>query len=232
MIYRLQHHERPHHPPDFTAVQTFRVCLYLTITPLAGIIYAVVIAAGLALGIMLSIVTIGLPVLLGTLALIARLGARERRLAVTLLDMPIEPAYQAPPAGLGERITHLIKPATWAQPLLFLLLKLPLGLLTWVVIAVGLLCSIGLISSSATFLTGLPLPSAWGFTHPFEALIALAAGLITLPLLRRLLHVLGTFWGMLAAALLGTGEHLPLLPDVSDSATRPAPARHPVDPYL
>ena len=91
--------------------------LYLALAFPTGLAYFVFLAVGLALGLGLSIVWIGLPILGLVLAVSFGLAALERQLAIRLLGAEVPPMLPAPAAaevGVWRRLrAFLANPVTW-----------------------------------------------------------------------------------------------------------------------
>ena len=119
--------------------QTFRTATYLALGLVMGVFDFVVIVTGLSLGIGLAITIIGIPVLIATLAVARSLATLERGLARSLLDAPLPLRRQdviPGEAGLLGRLRYLARSRrTWSE-VLFLILRLPLGVLDFVVVTV------------------------------------------------------------------------------------------------
>jgi hypothetical protein len=187
--------------PKQTAIRFFRVMgsgqaylnlLYLLAAFPLGISYFVFLVSGLAIGISLSIIWVGIPILLLVGAGWWVLASFERFIAIHLLGEDI-PEMSRPPnedAGIWARLKeYLVNPVTWKSPL-YLLLKFPLGTATFVIL-------ITLISLTLAFLTmpftyeflpefqagaffGLGLP-AWHIDSMSEALLGTLIGLLLWP---------------------------------------------------
>ncbi|WP_435118530.1 sensor domain-containing protein [Halolamina sp. C58] len=111
-----------------------------------GLVYFVCVTVGLALGVGLSFVLVGLPLLAAVVAGSVVVAAFERRLTAWLLgvDVPSGPA----PAGESrrERLRSLAtEPGTYA-PLLYLPLKFVVGTVALVVVLNALVTGVALLS--------------------------------------------------------------------------------------
>ena len=111
----------------------FRSWLALFVNFWFGLAYFVLIVAGFALALSLSVVLIGIPLLLFMLATSRTLANLDRRVMSEILDVPAPPDFDdvnTTDANLGHRLgMYLGSGATW-RSILYLLLKLPLGILT------------------------------------------------------------------------------------------------------
>jgi hypothetical protein len=135
--------------------QAYVNLIYLFVAFPFGILYFVFLVSGLALGFSLTIIWVGVPILLLVAIGWWTLANFERLMAIHLLKEKIPPmAYPSKDGAdimlrIKEHLTHSV---TW-KSLLFLILKFPLGIATFVVL-------ITLVSLTLAFL-------AMPFTHPF-----------------------------------------------------------------
>jgi hypothetical protein len=99
-----------------------------------GIAYLIFLVAGYGTSIGLSFILVGIPLLLFMLASTRAVAALDRRLVGAILDTPTrEFTDEIDPRGanLGERLgTYIGSGRTWLS-LLYLLLKLPLGVMSF-----------------------------------------------------------------------------------------------------
>lgn len=188
---------------------TFARLLYLMIGFPLGLAWFVLYVTGFSVGIGLAIISIGVVILLGVLLAVGPLTLLERWLAQRLLGVRIgDPGFRAPgdegfwrwmKNTLGNRVT-------WTG-LLFLLLRFPLGLATWV-------STIVMLSVSSAFIAA---PIVWWFGgnisldgwHPDTFVETLPLTLLGMVLLLPSVHAingLGWLWGQLARLLLGRRE--------------------------
>ena len=133
---------------------TYLKILYLLISFPLGIFYFVFLITGFALGLGLAIIWIGLPILLLVILAIYGLTGFERQLTIHMLEQPISPLRQVQPeesAWLWLKGV-LTTPATW-KGLLFLLLKFPLGIFSFVVTVTSLAISLSFLLAPLLILT-------------------------------------------------------------------------------
>ncbi|WP_309118279.1 sensor domain-containing protein [Paenibacillus sp.] len=137
-----------------TAKPSVTPSAYVLLSLPLGIFYFVFIVAGLTLSAGLLPIFVGLPILLGVLTILFGIAGFERSLAraVLGLDDP-EPssASAASESGLFRRLGRAIAdPASYLN-ILLCILKLPIGIVNFVV-SVTLVCvSIGLIATPAVY---------------------------------------------------------------------------------
>jgi Putative sensor len=126
--------------------QTYRNLAYLLLSFVLGIAYLVFLVTGLSVGVGLTAVWVGIPILLLVTAAWWKLAAFERMMAGRLLGVSITPPTpRQPNVRLVRRVTrHFGDSLTW-KSLLFLLLKFPLGIISFVL-------SVTLISTSLSLL--------------------------------------------------------------------------------
>jgi signal transduction histidine kinase len=128
---------------------------FLLLTLPLGLIYFGVLFGGLISAITGAFI-VGIPLFVGLMFLWRALARFERRLLARLLDVRIADPYRTPISDtrLGRVRDRLIDPATW-KDLAYLLLLMPLGIASFVVVA-------GLGGTAVVLLT---LP-AWGWSIP------------------------------------------------------------------
>jgi hypothetical protein len=172
--------------------QSYLNLLYLLVAFPLGIFYFTFLASGLSAGISLSIIWVGIPILLLVGVGWWALASFERFMVIHMLneDIPVmwHPSNEG--TGIWTRFKEFFtNPVTW-KSLLYLFLKFPLGIATFVIL-------ITLISLTLAFLTmpftyeflseiqvgvffGLDLP-AWHIDSMSDALLGVLIGLILWP---------------------------------------------------
>ena len=114
--------------------QTYKNCLYSIMALPLGIIYFVTMVVGLAVGIGTAIVWIGIPILLGTFLLARGWVGFDRFLMSTLLrtNLTTVPLPDNRHLSKFDRAKRMfVEKRTWLS-ILYLILKLPLGILSFV----------------------------------------------------------------------------------------------------
>ncbi|SFB61564.1 Signal transduction histidine kinase [Amycolatopsis marina] len=103
--------------------------------PLRLLQFVLIVVGGLV-GLATVVIWVGLPILLGTTALVRWLGDLERRWARTMLGVPLPDAERLPAEGnlLRRWRIHLVDSSTW-RDLAYLMICFPVGVLEF---AVGL----------------------------------------------------------------------------------------------
>ena len=198
--------------------RTYTNLLYLLLAMPLGLAYFVFLSVGLALGFGLTLVWIGLPILALVFAGSWAFAAFERQAAIHLLGAEVPPMSpitpMIPSADAGTRTVwqragdFFGNPVTW-KGMGFLLLKLPLGIVSFV-------ATVALLSVSAAFLLApvLSFVSDRGLIQidglviqPDSLLGAWGCALLGLGLLLvslNLLNALALVWRGTAALLLGS----------------------------
>lgn len=157
--------------------RTYRRLGYLLLALPLGVAYFAVLATGFVLGTGLFVTLIGVPILLAVVGGSWRLTELERRLVSALLGQTIPAAevsasptsgvWGALAVGLRDRgavrplvartIARLVDPATY-RGLIFLVAKLPLGLVSFAAIAACYGLALGLLLAPLTYrLDGLAI---------------------------------------------------------------------------
>jgi len=198
----------PFHARSYTGL------IYLMLSMPLGIVYFTFLTTGLALGVGMLITVIGLPVLGLTLWGGWWLAALERQMAIGLLGAKVPPMGPTPfRSGLGFRHdleAFLSNSVTWTG-MLFLGLKLPLGLISFVL-------AVTLIALSTSFLlvpfaypmSLIEMDSVilWWVDSPGEAALCFLVGLLLSYVSLLILNGLAAFWKAVAVAMLGGERHV------------------------
>lgn len=181
--------------------------LYLLLSFPLGIAYFVFLTVGLALGLGLTIIWVGLPILAVVFAASWGLTALERRMAIHLLGArvpPMAPPSGEQPAGFWKSLEAFFRnPVTW-KGMGYLFLKFPLGVASFVV-------TVFFVSLTAGFLFA-PFFYSFGDMQIFDWYIdtlpeALACSLFGVVLLFVSLNAMNGFaavWRGMAGWLLGS----------------------------
>ncbi len=146
--------------------QSYTNMLYLLLSFPLGLLYFVFLVSGIALGLGTLVIWIGAFILIFMVSGWRQIAAFERSLAMLWLHITISPlSYPITiPMTRWQRIqTQLKNPMTW-KTLSYLLLKLPLGIFSFVTTVVLLLLSIAV---------AIPSLVIWLITAPFVALFAI-----------------------------------------------------------
>ena len=183
--------------------QTWLNVAYLLLAFPTGVAYFIVLAIGIFLGVGLAVVMIGLGILVATLAAWRLMAAIERGLARTLLGVAIAVPADRRDLPRIEQITRWLRdPVTW-KSLTFVVLKLPLGIVSLAAVA-----GLGFIALVLTFAPIIVLSTTvtvfgWIVEDPLQALPLTAIGLPACLLLLHLWNGLGWLWALFARVMLG-----------------------------
>jgi Putative sensor len=208
----------------YTERRTYRILLYLLLGLPVGIFDFVLVVTGLALGLGLLVTLIGIPILVGTLFVARALATFERRLAWSLIDAPMPrlPLRRDEPRGVfWARLRGLIRSRrTWAE-LAYLLLRLPLGIIDFVV-AVSI---VGLMLQGAVepLLVAAGVETnigSWTINTIGESLVFLPISALFLLVGPRIIIAWGGVSARIATAMLGIVELRELKGAVGDVLAR------------
>jgi uncharacterized membrane protein len=122
--------------------------LFFMILSLAtGIIYFTFVVVGISLSLGLAVLIVGVPVFLLFIGIARVISLAEGRLieAVTGVRMPRRPLHPGPALGFWARVGHMLKDRRTWSTLAYLVLMLPLGVVYFVIVIVGLSVSISFI---------------------------------------------------------------------------------------
>jgi len=182
--------------------------LYLALAFPCGLAYFIFLVVGLSVGLGLTIVWVGLPILALVLAGSFGLAALERQLAIHLLGAQVPP--MALPAAAGATLwqrarAFLSNPVTW-KGVGYLAVKFPLGLASFVLL-VTLVSTAGALLVTPFLYPWLPIEL---FDRPVDnlglALACGAAGAVLGLLSLNLFNLLAAGWRQLASLLLGSAR--------------------------
>lgn len=178
-----------------------------------GLFYFLALTIGTAVGVPLTLVWVGFLILAITAGLLVGFISFERELTRLLLGAQLAPrtAPVLAPRTVTQRLgDFLSNPVTW-KGAAFLLLKFPLGIVSFVV-------TITSLATTAVFLLGPMLYQEFGFRVDFglflwhvdslpEAMVLSFGGVVVLWVSLHLLNALGLGWRFLAEGLLGSESH-------------------------
>jgi signal transduction histidine kinase len=200
--------------------RTWAAALYLCLSMPIGSIAFLLLVVGFAVGIGLSVVWIGVPILLGLLAASRAFAAFDRGLANRLLGTAIPaPAAQRSREGtLLKQVTTLVRSRTTWRALVWLFVRFPLSLITF--------CLPVIVATAGGALVAAPFSSAFTNADPVfgssaaTTALCIAGGCALLLLTAHLIEGLAWLHGALARGLLGPSrsEELALLAARSERA--------------
>jgi Putative sensor len=199
----------------FTApfrLRTYTNLLYLALAFPLGLAYFIFLTVGLSLGLGLTLICIGVPILALVFAGSWGLAAMERQLAIHALGADVPPMTPLPTSEaqtFWQRAgAFFSNPVTW-KGMAFLLVKLPLGVVSFVATVTLLTTSAALILAPAFWqwgdfyfdgIDGL----AWTVDSWAGSWVCAAFGLLLMFISLNLLNGLALVWRWTAIALLGS----------------------------
>ncbi|HZP65713.1 MAG TPA: sensor domain-containing protein [Rudaea sp.] len=177
---------------------------YMILSLATGIFYFTWAITGLSLSLGLSILIFGIPVAVLFVSTVRALSLVEGRLVETMLGvrMPRRPLYADRGKPFSARIKAMfVDPRTWST-LLYMVLKLPLGILYFTLATLGLGLALGLAASPITKATigiGIINVNDYAIAPPLWALpLTLPLGIVLLCLTLHLARGVGKLQGQLA----------------------------------
>jgi signal transduction histidine kinase len=184
--------------------QSYRNLLYLLLALPLGIAYVAVLAIGLSAGAGLAVILVGIALLLATVFALRAMAAVERLLARRLLRIAIHPPIEnGIDLSWRQRVQVWLRdPVTW-KSLVYLLGKLPMGIVAYALIAL-----LGLTSLVLTFAPVLVLFTpviffGWALDDPLTALAGVPPGVLLLLCCLHLFNGLAWLYGICARIMLG-----------------------------
>jgi signal transduction histidine kinase len=183
---------------------TWRHVLYLLLAFPLGIGYFVVLVTGVSLGGGLAVVLVGLVILAATVLAARVMAGIERALAGRLLGVAIpRPAHMDPGLKLTERARSLLRdPVTW-KSLVFVALKLPIGVISLAVIGGAGFVTVVLALAPAIVAATPVTFFGWIMETPAEALPVVPLGLAGLLLLLHMANGMAWLLALFARTMLG-----------------------------
>src|SRR5690348_10657488 len=123
-----------------------------------GLTYFLIAVIGLSVGLGTLVIWIGLPILFATLFIIRGMAEAERRMVSSLLRIPMPyrmPESSEPRLGFLRRFGRMLSdPYTWTSTI-YMLLKLPLGILSFTLTVTLLVTSAALVFFPLGYLISL-----------------------------------------------------------------------------
>src|ERR1700720_1664748 len=193
----------------FLDPRAYGALLFMFLSLATGVLYFTWAVTGLSLSLGLSILIIGFPVALLFLASVRLFSLVEGRLVESLLGvrMPRRPRFATPEGTLWARLrSWLSDRRTWTT-LLYMVLKLPLGVFSFVLFTVLMSISLALLAAPITQLFfDEPLIHTYSnhylYVPPWGFPLFWLAGLLDLLLVMHLARALGRAYGAIAKAML------------------------------
>lgn len=209
----------------FAKPQTYANLAYLLLAFPLGLAYFIFLVTGFSLGFGLLILWVGFLILAGVMGLSWILTLFERQLAISLLGVKIPPiAGQSAPGGtlLQQVKSYLTNPVTW-KGIIYLFLKFPIGIASFVVTITLLSLSLGLLLAPVSYPWWHITMGFWQIDSLPAAVIAFAAGLVIAPLSLHAINLMAGWIGEVTRWLLSPSQ-------LSQDNSRVPPAYPPSDP--
>ncbi len=204
--------------------QTYLNALYLFLAFPLGLFYFIFLVTGLSLGLGLVIVWVGLLVLAGVFAAWYGLVVFERQMAIWLLHEEIQPTTRQELRGLSlwEQFKAVISnPVTW-KGLVYLLAKLPLGILSFTLLVTFAAVSLSMLASPAYYRVFQPEFIIWPIDTLGKALVFSLAGIFVALISMHIMNGMAWVSGKFARVMLGS----------SPAPVQPAPPVEPASPEI
>jgi signal transduction histidine kinase len=200
--------------------RTYLRILYLLLALPLGVIEFSFLVTAISFGFGTAVTLIGIPILIATVWAWRWIAQLERSLIGRLVGVEIPSPYRPDPEGgrWWKRIAaRLADPATW-KDLAFLLLQLPLGILSFTVTVTVLGLGLGLLFAPAYYwsLDSGDFIAAFDVDTLAKAIAAVPLGALILLVGIPGLSALGRLYGWLAAQLLGSNADPVLTAQVTE----------------
>jgi hypothetical protein len=183
--------------------------LYMFLSLVTGILYFTWAVTGLALSLGLSVLIIGLPFFLFFLASIRLFALLEGRLVESLLGvrLPRRPQFASQAGSIWVRLRSWLQDRRTWTTLLYMVLKLPLGIISFVLFTVLTSISLALLAAPvAQLFFDRPIinfyDDNWFYVTPWVAPLFWSAGLLDLLVTMHLARALGRVHGAIVKAML------------------------------
>ncbi len=185
--------------------QSYLNIVYLLLAFPLGTFYFVFLVTGLSLGFGLIITLVGIPILLLVLSGSWVLCRFERQVAITLLNEDI-PLSVSPPAsgGLWSRVKVLLKDRVTWTGVLYLLLKFPLGIMTFTIAVTLIAVTVGFLAAPTYMWTSDSIVwGSWSF-DPFPwSWILTIIGIPMVFISLHLMNAIAVVFGRMTRVMLG-----------------------------
>jgi hypothetical protein len=207
-----------------TRGQTYQNAVYLLLAFPLGIFYFVFLVTGLSLGISLTIIWVGLFILLAVYGVWYGLITFERGLAISLLHEEIPSLHPVDMSGMTlfqKFSSTLTNPVTW-KGLVYLFLKFPLGILSFVLLVTLVSISAALVATPfyfqyihpqiGVYWTGTLWSPMWVIDTMSKAISVSIAGVFFTIISMHILNALALVSGKFARIMLGNFSPAPSAP--------------------
>ena len=180
--------------------------LYLIMSFPLGLIYFIVLVTGLSMGLALSFILIGLPLLAAVIVMSWMVVSFERILANTLLgtNLPILPTLQSSSRSdsLIQQILGVFRRNGTLKGIVYLFAKFPFGIFGFVAAVTTLTMMFSLLAAPFLYTAGAFTVAGSEVTNLWSALVVGGLGLLIAPLLLRITNGITHVWGRFTVAML------------------------------
>ena len=189
-----------------TRSNTWRSVGYLLLAFPLGIFYFVFLVTGFSLGFGLIITLMGIPILVGMMAVSYGLGEFERLTTNQMLETSIAHTGRISPAeGFWEKLKELVVSSETWKRVFYLLLKFPFGIVgfVFVVVAFALFAQIlaPLVYEQDWYNPNIG--TVWEVDQVWEAIVVAIIGVGLGLVFLHLINGTARIWALIAHALLG-----------------------------
>ena len=200
--------------------QTMANIFYLLLSFPLGIATFVLTVTGLSLSVGLAVIGVGFVVLVVLLYALRGVAAFDRQMVGAVLNHPIEAAQPkvGERRGFGRIFDLLSDTYTW-RTVLWAVLKFPLGVASFVIVAVGLSIPAGFITAPLFYENSYMYVNGMLIDSFVKALFISAVGVLILPLSLHILNYWTRFVAITTGICLGQERH----PGQSDKPPADAP---------
>ena len=210
--------------------QSYLNLIYVLLAFPTGLAYFIALVVGISLGLGLAVICVGLPILIATFFMASGAVAVERSLANSFLGAGIEPGRRDMRDGgsVPDQVAAALRnPSRW-RGLFFLVLKFPLGVISFTIAVFVVALAGGAAISPLAFLVNgegaiyvdsEPIITTWP-----AAALAFVVGAALAPIALWVTNGLASGWRTLAQGLLGAHVADASAPD-QISVKRKAPPR-------
>lgn len=195
----------------FADMRAYTSLFFMILSLATGILYFTVTVTGLAMSAGMMVLIIGVPFFLVFLGLVRLLALAEGRLveALTGMRMPRRPEYSVRGASWMDSIKEMLKDKQTWLTLVYMICKLPLGILYFTIAVAGVSVAVGLMGGSVFQLLwengahfGMRIDDMQFGVPVWIAPFIFIFGFLLLTLVMHLAKGIGVMHGHLAKALL------------------------------
>lgn len=190
--------------------RAYAAMFYMVLALATGIFYFTWVVTGLSLSAGFAILIIGIPFIVLFFATVRALSLVEGKIVEAMLGvrMPRRPQYVDLQKSVWQRIGAMFTdPRTWST-LFYMLLMLPLGIVYFCIVTIGMSLALGFIAAPFVYLFDVPGGIIIGndanlfMTSPFLMPLVFVAGVLLLFAMLHVARAIGQLHGQLAKHLL------------------------------